>query len=154
MLSVAFLLFLGLASLRTVGQLTGSQKVEGLGFMVGFSPLPNVFSDREGYEDFTTQIALTYSDTAGIQKKQILNNRLFKKISGPLYWRGLLGVSLGYAYRFPEALWLKSWKYVFCESQLIHKMIPSYEPKGGMRVSIAVEKNGSQVDFEKGIQCF
>ena len=145
--------FIFLASLRILSQVTSIESLDGIGFMTGFSPLPIVFSDKSGYEDFTTRINISFPQKNGKTIEQKLDYKIISKLDGPLYRIGILGVSLGYAYRFPEEFWLKNWKYMFCESGIGQKIIPNFNNQKEFSITLKVLKNSKWILFKKGILC-
>ncbi|MBY0414369.1 MAG: hypothetical protein K2Q18_09395, partial [Bdellovibrionales bacterium] len=107
-----FIVLLGL--IRFFGDTFQISALDKIGFASGFSPLPLVFSDRKGVEDFAHVIDVTYQLKNGQTKEKIFNQEVFLNLKGPQTKSSIYAIGLAYSTRFPEALWGNTLRYGFC----------------------------------------
>ena len=98
-----FVVAMGL--IRLVGDTFRIKTLDQIEFASGFSPLPLVFSDRQGVEDFAHLIKVDYQTKSGLKKSTVFDQKFYSNIEGPLNLVGTYSVAIAYFPRFPEMLW-------------------------------------------------
>ncbi len=101
--------------------------LEQSGFASGFSPLPLVFSDREGIEDFAHSMRINYITQSQKKKSVTFDEDFYSKIDGPLYLVGTYSVAIAYSPRFPKNFWVPVIQYGFCKDSTLKKAINEHE---------------------------
>lgn len=128
-----FIVFLGL--IRFLGDTFQIKPLDQLGFISGFSPLPLVFSDRMGIEDFAHQIQIKYSIDNHEYNKEF-NQEAYANIEGPLTRVGVYAIALAYSPRFPKNLWENTLSYGFCKNGPLAKSIHAHKEIENVKVDI------------------
>lgn len=92
--------FIGLSFVRMAGYALSIPSVEGLGFILGFSPLPLAFSHRSGHEDFQLQGTFHYQES-NAKKEIALKAELTESLPGWWLTKNVLVIGALYSPRFP-----------------------------------------------------
>ena len=108
------LLVVAFGLMRLFGDTFRIKPLDQIGFASGFSPLPLVFSDREGVEDFAHVMKIDYVTESGLKKSTTFDQTFYSNIKGPLFLVGTYSVAIAYSPRFPETLWRPALIYGFC----------------------------------------
>lgn len=149
---VIFILFVVICFSRMFAQIIRVPILDLAGFVSGFSPLPLVFSNKEGFEDFTSVVKFSYQDKSGDSVSQIVDQNTLKSITGPIYRAGGYGIALNYAYRFPEELWYPTVKYLLCDSSILFDK-NLMDKKDPIVLSAKVLKEKEWLLWSKEIKC-
>jgi len=91
--------------LQTLGYVTGSRVLRGIGAASVVSPLPKVFSDVDGYEPFASEFTVRYRDARGTVRETAITPELYGRLAGPYNRRNVYGAALSYAPRLPQSMW-------------------------------------------------
>ncbi len=90
---------------QMVGSMAGWQALAGLTAAWGISPRPNVFSDVEGLEPFSSIFSLVWRDERGAEQRLLITPPVYSRLAGPYNRRNVYGAALSFAPRLPDALW-------------------------------------------------
>ncbi len=134
------IIVLGLS--RFVGDTFRIELLDNLGFASGFSPLPLVFSDRQGIEDFAHEIKLTFHNESN-KKIVYFDQQAYTNIEGPLNRVGVYAIALAYSPRFPKSLWENVLKVGLCKNGALYKafLLDSNVDKVFIEISHLERKN-------------
>ncbi len=105
---------LGLA--RFVGDTFRFKKLDAISFAFGVSPLPLVFSDREGVEDFAHQTKILILDNNQEKVEKYFDKKAFQNLTGSQSRVAIYSIALTYSPRFPELLWRNAIQKGFCNN--------------------------------------
>lgn len=100
--------------MRLIGDTFQIKMLDQIGFASGFSPLPLVFSDRGGVEDFAHAMKINYVTVSGKSKTTYFDQKMYSSIKGPLSYVGTYSVAIAYSPRFPENFWKPALIRGFC----------------------------------------
>jgi hypothetical protein len=103
--NLAATLVLILSLLQTVGDLTGSRVLKGIGAASAASPLPKVFCESRGFEPFASTFLLRAETPNGEVIERQITPELYQHLTGPYNRRNAYGAALAYAPRLPRPLW-------------------------------------------------
>ncbi len=98
-------LLLALGLLQMVGFACGSRTLRGLGLASAASPLPLVFSHREGQETFAADFSVRIEDAQGGVHEHTVDGDLYRRLGGAYNRRNVYGAAFshGPSLRSPEA---------------------------------------------------
>jgi hypothetical protein len=113
------LLVVAFGLMRLFGDTFRIKTLDQIGFGSGFSPLPLVFSDREGVEDFAHVMKIDYTTLSGLKKSTVFDQAFYSNIQGPIFLVGTYSVAIAYSPRFPETLWRPVLEYGFCKGRTL-----------------------------------
>lgn len=137
------LLVVAFGLLRLVGDTFRIKTLDQIGFASGFSPLPLVFSDREGVEDFAHLIKIDYATKSGSKKTTEFDQTFYRNLEGPLYYVGTYSVAIAYFPRFPKSLWQPVLLHGFCNHGAMAKAMKEQELIDRVEINIHhLEKAG------------
>lgn len=138
--------------MRFIGDTLQIKKLDQIGFASGFSPLPLVFSDREGVEDFAHVMKIDYVTASGTKKTSYFDQKLFSSIEGPLFLVGTYSVAIAYSPRFPEMLWKPALLFGFCNGGTLAKSMHETELIKSVEINIThMEK--SYAKWRQTLEC-
>lgn len=129
-----FVVAMGL--IRLVGDTFRIKTLDQIGFASGFSPLPLVFSDRQGDEDFAHLIKIDYQTKSGLKKSTVFDQKFYSNIEGPLNLVGTYSVAIAYFPRFPEMLWKPALTYGFCHQGTLARAMNETENISSVEINI------------------
>ena len=90
-------LFLAVLGLLTItGDLLHLPLLKGIGTATAASPAPKVFSAVQGYETFSTQFFLEWTDRQGLAQELELTPATYSRITGPYNRRNIYGAMVAY----------------------------------------------------------
>ncbi|MBC7712898.1 MAG: hypothetical protein H7177_06140 [Rhizobacter sp.] len=136
------LVIVAMGLLRFAGDTFRIKKLDQIGFASGFSPLPLVFSDREGIEDFAHIMKINYVTVSGIHKSVDFDQKFYSSIPGALSMVGTYAVAIAYSPRFPEMLWKPALVYGFCNHGTLARTMNENELIKSVEIRIThLEKN-------------
>ncbi len=146
------LLVVIMGMMRFVGDTFRIKKLDQLGFASGFSPLPLVFSDREGIEDFAHVMKIDYVTMSGLHKTTYFDQKFYSNIEGPLNLVGTYSVAIAYSPRFPEMLWRPALLHGFCNNGTLAKTMKETELIRSVEINIShLEK--SYLRWRQSLEC-
>ena len=97
----AFLIAVG--CLQMVGDLTDLRAVKAIGAATGSSPAPKVFTAHKGFETYSSQFFVRWTDKAsGEQQALRLTPAVYRGVAGPYNRRNVYGAVLAYAPVLPS----------------------------------------------------
>lgn len=140
---------MGLGLLRFIGDTLRIKSLDQIGFVSGFSPLPLVFSDRGGVEDFAHHMLLSYVTLSGLKKEILFDQKLYSKIEGPLYLVGTYSVAIAYSPRFPKDFWEPVLQYGLCKDGSLKSAIGEKEKILSIEIDIQHFENKTKHWREK-----
>lgn len=146
------LLVVAMGLMRLVGDTFRVKVLDQIGFASGFSPLPLVFSDREGVEDFAHVMKLDYVTMSGEKKSTYFDQKMYSNIEGPLSLVGTYSVAIAYSPRFPKNFWLPALTRGFCQNGALAKAMNEKELIKSVELNIHhLEK--SHLHWKENIEC-
>jgi hypothetical protein len=118
------------------------------------SPLPLVFTDREGMEDFAQQYVLRFRARGGDEQRQTLQARDLRRVDGAFARRAAYAAAIAYGPRLPEALWRPALEYGFCERRVLSQAVGVREPLSVVVIELISRTRGrSQHGWKASIRC-
>jgi hypothetical protein len=96
------LLLLTFGLIQMVGDLLPSPPLKGIGAAWLVSPAPKVFSSVKGFETYSTQTFLDWTDRNGVSQSIEFTPDSYSKILGPYNRRNIYGAALAYGPVFVE----------------------------------------------------
>lgn len=90
-----FLVILG--TLQMAGDLLHLPVLKGIGAASSASPAPKVFTAQEGFETYSSQFFVMWTDAAGNAHELQLTPQVYKGMQGPYNRRNAYGAALSYA---------------------------------------------------------
>ncbi len=146
-----FLVFIGL--IKFIGDTFHLPKLEQLGFAIGVSPLPIVFSDRTRMEDFAHKITIRYNTKKNpASKSKEFDRAAFREMNGPLYFVGAYTIALAYSSRFPPFLWKPALEKGFCRQGPLALALKETSDMASATIVIEHLSN-QQLHWENKITC-
>jgi hypothetical protein len=121
-LGVVFVLSVGL--LQALGYVLHNDTLRGLGIVSVASPLPLVFTDRNGFEDFASRFDLRLVGTDGVVREHTLTASDFSQVGGPFNRRAPYAAAIAYAPRLPRRSTRPILHYAFCKTNLLAGVWP------------------------------
>jgi len=92
----AFLVAVG--CLQMVGDLTDVRAIKAIGAATGSSPAPKVFTAHKGFETYSSQFFVRWTDKASGDRKELrLTPAVYHGVTGPYNRRNAYGAVLSYA---------------------------------------------------------
>lgn len=96
------LVFVGL--IQSIGWVSGSKEIKGIGFLTVASPLPIVFTQQKGFlETFASEFTLVYEE-GGIEKRIKITPELYSQLDKPYNYRNVIGAAISYGPILSEPL--------------------------------------------------
>ena len=146
------LLVVAAGMMRFFGDTFRIKKLDQIGFASGFSPLPLVFSDREGIEDFAHVMKIDYVTVSGAHHTTYFDQKFYSHIKGPLSLVGTYSVAIAYSPRFPENFWKPAIIHGFCNRGTLAKSINEDELIKSIEITIShFEK--SYLFWRQNLEC-
>lgn len=151
-LPAVFLVTLG--CLTMAGDLASSKSIKGLGLASHASPAPKVFTSHGGFETFSSNFQLSWTDLEGQDHQTTLSRDQYKNLTGPYNRRNAYGAAISYgpvlSANPDTAKMLESVsEYAFCgRGNLIEALVGS-EVASNSSVSISILPNPSQAEVLK-----
>ena len=94
-ISACALVLIGVAQM--VGEVTGLPVLRGLAQATGSSPMPKVFTAHQGFETYSSQFFLAWTDRSGERHKLRLTPANYRGVRGPYNRRNAYGAAISYA---------------------------------------------------------
>ncbi len=116
-----FIVCLGLT--RFIADTFQFKKIDAISFAFGASPLPLVFSDREGVEDFAHQTKIIAQGNDQIAHEKVFDKHAFRNLTGSPSRVATYSIALLYSPRFPELLWRNAVQTGFCQNGPLAKAL-------------------------------
>jgi sterol desaturase/sphingolipid hydroxylase (fatty acid hydroxylase superfamily) len=138
------LLFIGLIS--TVGYISNTPVIKGIGYATAASPLPLVFSVYNGVETFSTVYNVTVNSSNGIHH-MTLNNTMYDKIRGPYNRRNMFGVLFSHGPFFTDPKIIQIRDQVLTNALCNGVLASEFNFKGDI-YDILIEIRSKTVGFE------
>lgn len=147
-------LLLAVGLLEPVGYMTGIGIFEELGYISVSSPLPIVFTDRAGMEDFASRYTLSWTrkDDGKTLEKEITSTD-FARLSGPFNRRGVYATAIGYPPRLSARLWKPVLLYGFCRSQVLGMAIGETSPLHSFQLTLSTRTEGRNDQWNFQVNC-
>lgn len=95
--SLVLTILLGIGSMQMLGDILNLEKIQAIGFATCASPRQKVFTSQNGYETFSADFEISYTDINGANKSILLTPKNYKYIKGPYNRRNMYGAGLSYA---------------------------------------------------------
>tara|TARA_R110001592_G_scaffold363396_2_gene687653 strand:- start:70220 stop:70738 length:519 start_codon:yes stop_codon:yes gene_type:complete len=96
--SVGLLLGLvSVGSLQMLGDVLGYQPMKAIGAALTASPAPKVFTSQNGFETYSSQFFLFWTDNNGELQEIRLSPRRYRQLAGPYNRRNAYGAAISYA---------------------------------------------------------
>ena len=94
-ISAGALVLIGVAQM--VGDVFGFPVIKGLAQATGSSPTPKVFTAHQGFETYSSQFFLAWTDRSGQRHKLKLTPANYRGVGGPYNRRNAYGAAISYA---------------------------------------------------------
>ncbi len=94
---IAPVFLISLGCVQMVGDVFGLQTVKALGAATVASPAPKVFTAHQGFETYSSQFILSWTDKAGARRELVLTPERYAGVRGPYNRRNAYGAALSYA---------------------------------------------------------
>ena len=94
-ISAGALVLIGVAQM--VGDVLGYSVLKGLAQATGSSPMPKVFTAHQGFETYSSQFFLAWTDRSGVRHKLKLTPANYRGVGGPYNRRNAYGAAISYA---------------------------------------------------------
>ncbi|MGI9493016.1 MAG: hypothetical protein ACR2QF_11520 [Geminicoccaceae bacterium] len=94
-LAPGFLIIVG--CLQMIGDITGSRAIRAIGAATGASPAPKVFTAHRGFETYSSQFFIRWTDRNGDITDFQITPATYQNIRGPYNRRNAYGAVLSYA---------------------------------------------------------
>ena len=94
-ISAGALVLIGVAQM--VGDVLGYSVLKGLAQATGSSPTPKVFTAHQGFETYSSQFFLAWTDRSGVRHKLKLTPANYRGVGGPYNRRNAYGAAISYA---------------------------------------------------------
>lgn len=150
-LKYGFLLGVGL--LEIIGYLSGSDVLSGLGALTAASPLPLVFTDREGMEDFANQYFLSWMTRGQKKSTAQLTSQEFSRVSGPFGRKGAYATVVGYAPRLPAELVRSVLKQGFCQRHILAQALIGEPDIQSFELKLSTRTTGRADSWSYTVSC-
>ena len=140
-----------MGTMRFWADLFQLKKLDAITFALGISPLPIVFSNPEGVEDFANTVHVEFDHFHGRKTKLQFDRNVFGDLPFSPNLRGVYGIGLAYSSHFPEKLWGPALQFGFCKNGDFARAFRQEIPKS-VKVLIAHAENEKQ-KWEHTVQC-
>jgi len=94
--SIGFFFLVTVGCIQMVGDLTNIQEIKGIGLAIHVSPAPKVFTTHQGFETFSSQFFIHWTDLKGVEQNKELTPEIYGLIKGPYNRRNVYGAALSY----------------------------------------------------------
>ena len=94
-ISAGALVLIGVAQM--VGDVLGYSVLKGLAQATGSSPTPKVFTAHQGFETYSSEFFLAWTDRSGRRHKLKLTPANYRGVGGPYNRRNAYGAAISYA---------------------------------------------------------
>ena len=95
---IAPAILIAIGCLQMTGDLTNVRAIKAIGAATGSSPAPKVFTAHKGFETYSSQFFVRWTDKARGERKEIrLTPALYRGVGGPYNRRNAYGAVLSYA---------------------------------------------------------
>ena len=94
-IAVSVLVAIGTAQM--FGEVLGIPVLKGVGAATGSSPTPKVFTAHEGFETYSSEFFLAWTDRSGERHKLKLTPANYRGVRGPYNRRNAYGAAISYA---------------------------------------------------------
>lgn len=144
-----FILLIGF--LQTIGYLTKSKEVRGIGMATASSPLPLVFTDVRGVETFASEFILTYQTDS--PKTLVMTPEIYSHFKGPYNRRNVYGAAFAYAPLLPDTLRKQVLHYALCQAQMLKEMGVEQEQVHSAFLKVKTRTQGRSEEWNYAIDC-
>lgn len=145
----AFLLLLGF--LQTIGYLTRSKAIRGIGMATASSPLPLVFTDVRGVETFASEFTLSYQTDSPHTLK--MTPEVYARFEGPYNRRNVYGAAFAYAPLLPGTLRKQVLHYALCQAQMLKEMGVEQQSVHSALLEVKTRTQGRSNEWNYTIDC-
>ena len=136
---IFYFLLLLIGSLKTIGTITDSQIIKGIGLASVASPLPLVFSNFRGTETFAADFRLRLKKSGNIIFDTQITSELYQKLQGPYSRRNIYGAIFAYGPMLTQPL----------EKVLVKSVIKQgFCPEKALAKEFELPKNYDEVEIE------
>ena len=141
------------------GHLFNATILQNIGAITVASPLPLVFTDRWGMEDFASRYFVKWkgaSDATGsarISGARRLKSSDFRRLPGPFTRKDVYATAVAYAPRLPETLWRPVLEYGFCRSGPLWTALAVGIPFGSFQLEVATQTAGRSDTWKFDVTC-
>jgi hypothetical protein len=95
---IAPAVLIAVGCLQMVGDLTDLRAIKAIGAATGASPAPKVFTAHKGFETYSSQFFVRWTDKASGEHKELrLTPAIYRGVRGPYNRRNAYGAILSYA---------------------------------------------------------
>ena len=84
-------------TVQMVGEVFGIPALKGVGAATGSSPTPKVFTAHEGFETYSSEFFLAWTDREGERQRMKLTPANYRGVRGPYNRRNAYGAAISYA---------------------------------------------------------
>lgn len=144
---------IALALLQPTGFALGAVTIEEIGFATMSSPLPRVFTNRQGLEDFSLHHDIRWTTVTGLTKNKRLTAADLRRITGPFARRAVYAAAIGYAPRLPESLWLNVLGYGFCRTSTLSDSLGEPERVARATIELTSRARGRPRSWKVSVRC-
>jgi hypothetical protein len=145
------LVIIGLLSM--LGHVSRQKIFFRLGMLTVASPLPLVFTDRRGMEDFANEYSLIYSTAESPLKEISLQSKELARLEGSFTRKAVFAAAIAYAPRLPRALWRAVLGYGFCHSGPLAQAIEEKSPLRSYKLVVRTLTKGRTDEWEFRGKC-
>ena len=94
---VALAVLVVIGTVQMAGEVFGVPALKGLGAATGSSPTPKVFTAHEGFETYSSQFFIAWTDRDGMRNTMKLTPANYRGLRGPYNRRNAYGAAISYA---------------------------------------------------------
>lgn len=84
-------------TVQMLGEVLGVPALRGVGAATGSSPMPKVFTAHEGFETYSSEFVLAWTDHDGVRNTMRLTPANYRGLRGPYNRRNAYGAAISYA---------------------------------------------------------
>lgn len=95
--TLALVLLTAAGSIQMAGDLAGIPALKGFGTALAASPAPKVFTAHKGFETYSSQFFVHWTDKQGAPHTLELTPQVYRGVAGPYNRRNAYGAALSYA---------------------------------------------------------
>lgn len=142
-IKILSILLVCIGLIQSIGFITGSKEIKGIGFITAASPLPIVFTQQKGFlETFALDFTLIYH-VNNTEQRIPITPELYSMLDRPYNYRNVLGAAISYGPVLPEELVSSILNYSFIAPGVLSESFNLREFKSG---SIELTSKTKNVD--------
>lgn len=146
------------ASLQTIGYLSGVNALMGLGFVTNASPLPLVFSHFRGTEPFSALYTIHWETLTGERSSARITPEAYKQLEGPYNLRNVYGAAFAAGPSFQEDpveqnLWITMMRRAFCQPAMLNESLGIPQDLRSIEVHVEGRATGMKNTWSKAVSC-